>query len=679
MAQYGNCCCGLVRQAALFIGRINDAGMYQEISLLKSVAQWPGRAYFSRDTTRGHTVNWRSTIYHDGSEFFRSPTNPSLGDSVTITLRVSRKAPLKKVFLRINPDGEQDMLPMEDNGCEGDFRYFRVLVGVTRTPFYYRFFLLNGDSGFWFNEAGCSNLNPLDCFDFRVHATDAAPPWLAETVFYQVFPDRFANGAPELNVRDGEYEYRGKKPRLRAWDDVGEAGNSNEHLDFYGGDLIGIEQHLDHIQELGANALYLTPVFESPSNHKYDTQDYDRIDPHFGSNDDFARLTGALHQRGMRVILDGVFNHVGIAHKWFNRAGFYEGGAYQDPDSPYREFFIFRHYPDDYACWKGIESLPKLNFASRKLRDAVYRSPNGVALRWLDHPWAIDGWRLDVANMLGRNGAQQIHHEVWREFRAALKARRPDCFILGEHFFDPSDLLDGDMLDSVMNYQGFTFPVWRWLSREDSFLSGWERVRFPVTYTASDLAAQMRLFRARVGYDTSLRMFNLLNSHDTPRFLSILQGDRDRYRIALTLLFTYPGIPCIFYGDEIGMEGAGDPDCRRPMIWDRSQWDMNLLETYRRLIGLRRENKALCLGGILELVTSATVFAYARIYGEKTVVVAVRQGDEQETVSLPLCRLGLQSGTMRDFYSGQEYSFQRGCLKLDMAACDSAVLEYVDK
>ena len=622
-------------------------------------------------------VNWKKTIYHDGTPFFRQPRTAGTGEDLTLTLRICKKSPVQQVFLRTNPDGEEEMSAMEIASSDDFFIYYKALIALPRAGINYRFFLITGENGYWFNRKGISNTMPRDRHDFKMDIPESLPEWVPETVFYQIFPDRFCNGNPEINIKNDEYEYRGKKTAILNWDDPEPSPESNGHFYFYGGDLAGIEQKLNYLEELGVNGLYLTPIFHAPSNHKYDTQDYHTVDPHFGTNEDFARLTGKLHSRGMRIILDGVFNHVGVAHKWFNRSGFYSGGAWNDPESPYRDFFFFNRYPEDYRCWKGVESLPKLNFHSEGLRDAIYRTPESAGQSWLREPYSIDGWRFDVANMMGRSGESQIQHEVWSEMRACLKKAAPDSYLLGEHFFDGGDLMDTSHLDGLMNYQGFTFPVWKWLTGKDGFLSGWERITYPCDFKADDMATQMREFRASLTHGQELRMFNLLNSHDTPRLISLVDNNPDLYLCGMVLLFTYPGIPSIFYGDEAGLDGSGDPDCRRPMLWDPEKRDEERFDLYKKLIRLRRESPCLARGGFMELSAEADHMAYARIYGKENLISVVRKADQPGKICLPLYCLGKTEGTVRNILSGEEHSFSRGCLKLDCAPVSAMILEIV--
>ncbi len=617
-------------------------------------------------------MDWKKQIYHDGSSFYRHKVGSEQEDTFFLKIRVPDDAPVKSVYCRTNPDGEGEMDLMEEMKADGSFRCFSVVIPVSKYPFNYRFLLL-ADDGYWFNEAGVDKITPLDIFDFKIHQEGIFPSWLDSAVFYQIFPERFKNGNPEISVKDGEYEYNGMKTRSRNWDD--DICFDHNYIDFYGGDLQGIENEIPYLKDLGINVLYLNPIFLAPSNHKYDTQDYRIVDPHFGTNEDFARLTKKLHENGIKIILDGVFNHVGVSHQWFNKTELYEEGAFQGEDSPHREFFKFEQGSNIYNCWKGIDTLPKLNFKSEKLKDEVYRNDDSICSQWMGEPYNLDGWRFDVANMLARDGKDQLHREIWPDFRKHLKARYPDCYLLGEHFFDGTELQEGDSLDSLMNYQGFTFPIWRWLLGEDGFLSGWDRVSFSSNFNAEDMARQMNLFRTRFGYDFYIHQYNLLDGHDLPRFINLLNGDTDLYMIGLTLLFGYPGTPAVYYGDEVGLKGDGDPDNRRPMIWDKEKIDLPLLALYKRLISLRKNSQVLAVGGFLELFVSAELFCFARIFENEAVVVLVCKSEASQDFKIDLRDVLSAVSQVTDFYRDEELPFdENGVCTIELQPVDSKIL-----
>ena len=369
------------------------------------------------------------TIHHDGSARYVSDPCPALGARVELRLRLAADAPVSEVLLRTTPDGESAFAYLQPGAVDGPTQWWTVEVAASMPVVNYRFLLVTTDGVWWYNAAGLHAHNPSDYADFRLLAGYEAPRWVADTVFYQIFPDRFADGDPNTNVQTGEWTYRGQPVVARPWGArPGSAGNDS--LEFYGGDLPGITARLDYLQALGVNALYLNPIFTAPSVHRYDVTDYTTVDAHLGGNAALAELRAALTARGMRLMLDIVPNHCGVGHPWFV-------AAQADANSPTAEFFSFTRHPDEYAAWLGVRSLPKLDYRSQRLRNVMYRAADSVFRQWLRPPYSIDGWRVDVANMLGRQGELQIGPEVVRELRRAVKEELPDAYLLGENFSTP--------------------------------------------------------------------------------------------------------------------------------------------------------------------------------------------------------------------------------------------------
>jgi alpha-glucosidase len=341
---------------------------------------------------------YTASIHHDGSSrYVRSPHAGEihLGEDVEIRLRTAPRVPVDRILIRTCPDGEQQFTEMQREGEGLACTWWKGLLHISMPLVNYRFLLFTSDGVWWYNGRGMQRHNPTDAEDFRLLAEFSAPSWVHDSVFYQIFPDRFANGNPAISVREGEFEYRGYKSARRQWGEPPSPGGEAALVEFYGGDLLGIESHLDYLADLGVNALYLTPVFTSFSNHRYDVVDYYNVDPHLGGNSALASLRLATRQHGMNMILDIVPNHCGVMHPWFQ-------AAQKDLHSPTAEYFTFFHHPQDYACWLGARSLPKLNYRSTALREVMYKGKDSIFRHWMRLPYAIDGWRLDVANMLAR-------------------------------------------------------------------------------------------------------------------------------------------------------------------------------------------------------------------------------------------------------------------------------------
>jgi alpha-glucosidase len=573
-------------------------------------------------------------IHHDGSGRYVLPCDGAdprrlrVGDRVRLRVRADLDAPVERVFLRTMPDGEQQfeaLLPAAP-GPACQWWEIDLRLSMPSTP--YRFLVVSADGHRWLNGSGLHRATPTDAEDFAIRAGADPPRWLADRVFYQIFPDRFANGDPSNDVVDGAWTYRGQVARRRAWDElpVRDAGSL---VEFFGGDLAGIEQRLDHLVDLGVNAIYLNPIFETRSNHGYDITDYERVADHFGGDAALVSLRRATAERDIRLLLDIAPNHVGVEHPWFR-------AAQDDPDAPTADYFRFRGRPDDYESWLGVRSLPKLDYRSPALRTAMYEGPDAVMRRWLRPPFSVDGWRIDVANMLGRLGPDQLGPDVARGMRAAVKAEDPDAYLLGEHSYDAIAHLGGDQWDAVMNYWGFQAPVLEWLHGLEfrSHASGIVH-RAERSSTAS-MVETLTAFRAAIAWSVANDQFNLLDSHDTARLASLLGGDAGRIQAALGLLLTYVGVPSILYGDEVGLEGADDLLGRRTMPWDRGAWDDARYGFVRSLVHLRVASAALRAGGFQVLEVGADHLAFLRdTEAEQAIVVIVRGPDPRPAGPLP--------------------------------------------
>ncbi|MFO7623596.1 MAG: alpha-amylase family glycosyl hydrolase, partial [Anaerolineales bacterium] len=523
------------------------------------------------------------------------------------------------VLLRTAPDGEQLFTEMQPAGQEAACRWWQATLTLSEPVVSYRFLLFTDQGAWWYNGAGLQRHNPTDAEDFRLLADYQTPAWVRESVFYQIFPDRFADGDPANNVREGEWEYRGQRARARVWGEQPSSG-LEAMVEFYGGDLAGIEARLDHLEELGANALYINPVFSAYSNHRYDVVDYENVDPHLGGNPALLSLRQATRARSIRLILDIVPNHCGILHPWFQV-------AQADPAAPQAGYFTFHRHPDQYESWLGVRTLPKLNYRSKGLRGVMYENPDSILRRWLQPPYSMDGWRLDVANMLARQGADQMGPEVGRGMRAAIKAENPAAYILGENFFDATSQLQGDMWDASMNYSGFSKPLRYWLVNFQIRRSdGPGVIASNQPWPTQALVDTWQAYRAAIPWAIARQQYNLLGSHDTPRMLSLLGGDRAKNRLAIALLLTYVGVPGIYYGDEIGLGAEPGASARDPMPWDRQVWDLELFDFYNKLVALRRRSAALREGGFQVLLVEENLLAYLRDAEQELVIVVGNRG-----------------------------------------------------
>jgi alpha-glucosidase len=568
--------------------------------------------------------------HHDGSELYVPERPADLGDETTVLLRVPRDSRVDEVIVRYVRDGEpKAVVATVDRATESEV-WWRATFTVWNPATPYRWLLSGGDLGYaWLNGAGLQPFDVPDADDFVATPDPGGPDWHLESVVYQVFPDRFASTG--LEVEPPEWAVR------REWDERPNGRGPNTRREWYGGDLVGIERHLDDIASVGANALYLTPFFPAGSTHRYDAATFDAVDPLLGGDEALVSLVRAAHERGFHVLGDLTTNHVGRGHEWFVKAR-------ADESAPEREFFFFDDgHKAGYDSWLGVASLPKLDHRSAELERRYFDGESSVVQRWLRPPFSLDGWRIDVANMTGCRNEVDLGTEVARSVRSAAVAARGDALVVAEHAHDVRTDLQPGAWHGTMAYAGFTRPMWTWLRGPvlprrpaNEFLG------LPVgvpKLPGESVVETMRRFRAGIPWSCVLHSWVLLDSHDTARFRTIA-GSRERQVVGVGLQMTTPGVPMIFAGDEIGLEGEWGEDARRTMPWSRREtWDLALLETYRALIALRRSSRVLARGGIRYAHVSADAIAYLReAPGEVVLCLAAR--DEHEPVRLPLAAIG---------------------------------------
>ena len=458
------------------------------------------------------------------------------------------------------------------------------------------------------------------------------PDWVKHAVFYQIFPDRFA---------------RSKQPRKRllqnatweAWEDLPTLQG------YKGGDLWGIMEELDYIQALGINAIYFTPIFQSASNHRYHTHDYYQVDPMLGGNQAFRELLDACHQRDIKVVLDGVFNHSSRGFFFFHDV--LENG----PHSPWVNWFKIQdwplspyngEFPANYEGWAGLRALPVFNHDHPEVREYIME----IAEYWIE--FGIDGWRLDVPFEIKTPG-------FWQEFRDRVKAINPEAYIVGEVWVDAREWLDGSQFDGVMNYL-FAGPTIAFTAgdRVDT-----EQVQdsayhpYPPLF-AAEYAQKMQQLLHLYPWEIQLTQLNLLASHDTARLISIAGGDKASVELATILLMTFPGAPSIYYGDEVGLPGKLDPDSRRAFPL-QANWERDVLDYHRQLIALRHQYPALRIGKYQVLFAEGTVYVFARLFGTEELIVAVNVGTEPASANVPV--VGLQSQPSKMLYGNAEISW----------------------
>ncbi|MDR2546804.1 MAG: glycoside hydrolase family 13 protein [Lachnospiraceae bacterium] len=678
----------------------------------------------------------RRALFSDLTEDFISPLEPNAFGRVTITFQ-TEKDNVDQVWLC----SVTDKFMMMKTDTDDLLDYYEVEIQLEDTPFYYYFSVHSGKITCFYDRRGVvKELEPY--YMMRIIPGFKTPDWAKGAVMYQIYVDRFFNGDPDNDVLTNEYHYvGGDVERVEDWNKYPASFGVRE---FYGGDLQGVIDKLDYLVELGIDAIYFNPLFVSPSNHKYDIQDYDSIDPHIGvivkdegdllsgkeyenrmasryktrvtnkenldaSNMLFAKLVKEAHKRGIKVILDGVFNHCGSFNKWMDRERIYENalgyekGAYCSADSPYRSYFNFMGssnsdwpYNGKYDGWWGFDTLPKLNYEGS--RDLFHYMMN-IAAKWVAPPYNADGWRLDVAADLGHT--PEFNHYFWKEFRKAVKRANPDAIILAEHYGSAAEWLNGDEWDTVMNYDAFMDPI-SW------FLTGMQKhsddYRADLHGNADGFWGAMQANMAVFSMPSLLVAMNELSNHDHSRFLTRTNGKVGRsnnlgpeaanegikkavMREAVVIQMTWPGAPTIYYGDEAGLCGFTDPDNRRTYPWGNE--DFVMITLHQELIRIHKENKEFLTGALRQLDSSHNFLAYARFTRQGKSIVLINNNDYEVGKDIIVWHLGIpRQSVMRRLILTDEagfnvdsvdYQITSGRLSFVMPPMSAMILRYQEE
>ena len=633
----------------------------------------------------------KRALFSDTTEEYVTPSEPNPYQQIRIRFRTAKNN-IDYVFLVCR--GERQMMMKESS--DEVFDYYAIDYQLENEKISYYFEINVGKVTGYYDVRGL-NREVNEYYDFVVIPGFKTPAWAKGAVMYQIYIDRFCNGDPSNDILTNEYRYIGENvTHVEDWNKYPAQMGVRE---FYGGDLQGVLDKMDYLQELGIEVIYFNPLFVSPSNHKYDIQDYDYIDPHIGklvedegellqngqaenrfatryikrvtskanleaSNELFAKVVAEAHRRGIRVILDGVFNHCGSFNKWMDRERIYENaegyekGAYVSQNSPYRNYFLF-HDPDrwpynpTYDGWWGHDTLPKLNYeGSKELFDYVMH----IARKWVSAPYNVDGWRLDVAADLGFS--PEYNHYFWKEFRKAVKEANPDAVILAEHYGDTREWLQGDEWDSVMNYDAFMEPV-TW------FLTGMEKhsddYRQDLLGNADSFWGAMRHHSSSFSMPSWQVAMNQLSNHDHSRFMTRTSHKVGRtgtlgpdaanhdnnpavFREGVVIQMTWPGAPAVYYGDEAGVCGFTDPDNRRSYPWGHE--DRDLIEFHKAIIKIHKECRELRTGSIKSLDRDYNYLAYGRFNRTSQIIVLVNNNDHEIEKKVSVWQAGVPKESM---------------------------------
>ena len=585
---------------------------------------------------------WLKSIYTDGTKYFVSNPLPKKGEEVTISIRMLDGAPIKGVILRTKLNGIEHLLPMEKYKVKNNLAYYKTSVKVYEDVLHYHFYIPTENIVYYYTQKEITTYIPDETYDFKILVDYKQPSWVKESVFYQIFPDRFCNGNKELDIKSGEYTFDGHETiHVDNWDKAPGPYNENFCLDFYGGDLVGVKNKIPYLKELGVNAIYLNPIFYGATVHKYDCLDYFKVDPHLGGDEALAELTDELHKNNMKIILDVSINHTGIANKWFNKEGvFFDKsiGAYNNKDSKERKYYFFKDN-NEYKAWFDVETLPTLNYTSKELREIIYESEDSLVKKWLKPPYSIDGWRFDVADTMARNNELQLHHEVWPGINKSVKEVNENAYILAEDWSDCSEFLKGNEWDSPMNYYGSAKPIREFLGETDlSSMKSELLQNIKYKPTAKDLSSRIMEHLSKLPTVIQENQFNLLDSHDVPRLHNNKNISFEEYRGAVIMIFTLIGCTSVYYGDEVGLDGRRNDmeGCRYPMNWNVDLDNSPYYNLYSKLANIKRNNKAFTEGGFKIISNDDYVFSYARFTEDTLWIMVISNDNKERKIEIPI-------------------------------------------
>jgi alpha-glucosidase len=595
--------------------------------------------------------------HHDGSALYVANQRPKLMDKVKIRIRIHESmGKIKQVVARQSDSGEGFLTPrfkplMRRHGWD----WYEGQITIFNPEMHYRFFIeFKNKESFWLNAVGLHEIDQPDRDDFKINVYNKVPRWATGSILYQVFPDRFAKSAEAEKREIPEWAIP------KQWGDkvIGKGPGTAEQL--FGGDLNGIEEHLDHLKKLGATILYLTPFFPAGSNHRYDASSFDEVDPLLGGNKALSSLVNKAHSMGLKVMGDLTANHSGDKHEWFR-------AAYGNPKALESEFYYFSNGNKSYDSWWGVKSLPKFNWQSKELRKRFIEGKNSVVAKWLKAPYGLDGWRIDVANMTGLIRGDDFNRDVASTIRKTMDEVNPNSFLIGEFTSDAANHVEGDNYQSTMTYSNFTRPAWRWLwnptdSREEGQVGVGRK-----GISAEQFAQLHNRFAGTFPWHIRMHNLNALDTHDTGRFKTFtIPGSQ---RVAAGLQFTFPGIPMIFAGDEFGLDGLNGEYSRTPIPWDgERKSDITMMETYSRLAQIRKKHRSLVEGSMRWLYVSKEAMAFIRESKTESVLVIASRGKDRR-VEFPKDAVG-GIETAENLFGNGNLRVVGGKIRYDAVALD---------
>lgn len=532
--------------------------------------------------------NWLDSIYSDGTLDFVSSMTPAIGDKVRIFLRLLNDSPIEKIFVRRIRNGAEEYIEMEKEKSIFGLDYYCATTEMNEPRLSYYFVIACKDVIYFYTQAGITTYVPDEAHNFTLLSYYVQPNWVKGAVYYQIFPTSFKDHS-----------------------------------------LHGVVEKIPYLKELGITAVYLNPIFTAPSEHKYDCADYFHVDESLGGDEALKELSKALHENGIRLILDISINHTGLEYSWVKE---------------HPEFYV-KESDGSIKGWAGFKGLPVLDYRNEEVRHLIYKGKDSVIRKWLRDPYNIDGWRFDVADVWGRNDDVQLADELWKELCDAIREEKKDAMIIGEHWGDCTEFLQGNLWNSSMNYFGFGRIIRQFAGLPDLFLERNETLKkIPYKMTAEDVVKRTDEFYSRLPQVIADCSMNLFDSHDVSRAHNHPEIDEATWQSMVKLQFLWTGIPCIYYGDELDIDGYTHHDSgfRFKMPWDEEieRKERTNFKVYQKLNELRRNESAFSEGGRKVLFAKGNILAVSRFFGDNIYLGVISMEDEDMIIHLPVKNVG---------------------------------------
>ncbi|MBQ3797710.1 MAG: hypothetical protein II842_15775 [Butyrivibrio sp.] len=532
--------------------------------------------------------NWLESIYSDGTRGFVSTPVPKLKEKVKISIRLLEGAPVEKIFIRRISNGAEEYIEMRKEKSFAGLFYYSAETVMNEPRLSYYFVIACRDVIYFYTQAGVTTYVPDDKHNFTLLALYEQPDWVKGAVYYQIFPTSFKDHS-----------------------------------------LYGVIEKIPYLKELGVTAVYLNPIFSAPSEHKYDCADYFHVDESLGGDKALEELSKALHENGLKLILDISINHTGLKYSWVKEK---------------REYYL-EDEKGELKGWAGYKGLPVLDYRNEEVRELIYRGKDSVIRKWLRPPYSIDGWRFDVADVWGRNDDVQLADELWKELCSVIREEKSDAMIIGEHWGECTEFLQGDLWNATMNYFGFGRIIRQFAGLKDLFLERNETFRaIPYKMTSEDVVKRTEEFYSLIPQAVADCSMNLFDSHDVSRAHNNPEIDDKRWQSMVIAQLFWTGIPCIYYGDELEIDGYIEHDSgfRYQMPWDEEaeRKSRKNFRTYQKLFWLRNNEPAFAEGGRKVLYSKEHTLVVSRFMDDNIYLGVISMEDEEKRIRIPVDYVG---------------------------------------